>query len=115
MKINSCLTPGDFELSGPALLRKSFYPRQRLTITELSAVLGMSRDRLYKRVRAGQLNLRIQKNECGMPFVSLEDVIAYLYPSASLSPSMSPEPAEKPVRRGPGRPHKSSSITGGAL
>ena len=68
----SRLSPEDFELSGPALLRKAFYPRQRLTITELSAIVGLSRDRLYKRVVAGKLNLNVQKNECGLPFVLLE-------------------------------------------
>ena len=78
MSINtSRLSAGDFELSGPALLRKAFYPRQRLTITELSAIIGLSRDRLYKRIVAGKLNLNVQKNECGLPFVLLEDVIQY--------------------------------------
>lgn len=114
------LSPQDFsEISGPGLLRKAFYPRQRLTITELSQVIGLSRDRIYKRIRAGKFNLRVQKNECGIPFASLEDVIKYLYPdhvpsSPSLSPAMSPDKPESKPRRGPGRPRKSSVLTGGA-
>ena len=117
MAINtSRLADGDFELSGPALLRKAFYPRQRLTITELSAIIGLSRDRLYKRIVAGKLNLKVQKNECGLPFVLLEDVIQYLYPNhvPSLSPALSPDPGPAPVKRRPGRPRKSSSAPGGA-
>ena len=76
MSINtSRLSAGDFELSGPALLRKAFYPRQRLTITELSAIVGLSRDRLYKRIVAGKLNLNVQRNECGSPTIAESSVI----------------------------------------
>ena len=112
----SRLAVSDFELSGPALLRKTFYPRQRLTITELSAIVGLSRDRLYKRIVAGKLNLIVQKNECGLPFVLLEDVIQYLYPNhtPSLSPACHPDPVPAPVKRRPGRPRKSSVLPGGA-
>ena len=116
---NANLSSGDFELAGPALLRKTFYPRQRLTITELSQVIGLSRDRIYKRIRAGKFDLRVRRNECGTPFVLLDDLIAYLYPdhvpsSPSLSPAMSPDKPESQPRRGPGRPRKSSVLTGGA-
>lgn len=116
---NTNLSSGDFELSGPALLRKTFHPRQRLTVTELSQVIGLSRDRIYKRIRAGKFNLPIQRNECGTPFVTLDDLINYLYPnyvppSPSLSPACHPDPVPAPVKRGPGRPRKSSVLPGGA-
>ena len=116
---NTTLSSGDFELSGPALLRKTFHPRQRLTITELSKVIGLSRDRIYKRIRAGKFDLRIQRNECGTPFVTVDDLINYIYPnyvppSHPLSPSRHPDQPESKPRRGPGRPRKSSSIPGGA-
>ena len=114
MKTTANLSSGDFDLPGPALLRKTFHPRQRLTITELSQVIGLSRDRIYKRIRAGKLDLRVQRNECGTPFVLLEDVIQYLYPSSSLSPSCHPDQPENKPRRGPGRPRKSSVLPGGA-
>lgn len=119
MNTNTNLSSGDFELSGPALLRKTFHPRQRLTITELSQVIGLSRDRIYKRIRTGKFNLRVQKNECGTPFVTVDDLINYLYPnyvppSPSVSPSCHPDKPESKPRRGPGRPRKSSVLTGGA-
>jgi hypothetical protein len=112
--MNTHLSSGDFDLPGPALLRKTFHPRQRLTITELSQVIGLSRDRIYKRIRAGKFDLCVRRNECGTPFVLLEDVIQYLYPSASLSPACHPDPVPAPVKRRPGRPRKSSSAPGGA-
>ena len=116
---STTLSSGDFELSGPALLRKTFHPRQRLTITELSKVIGLSRDRIYKRIRAGKFDLRVQRNECGTPFVALDDLINYLFPdhvpsSPSLSPACHPDPVPAPVKRRPGRPRKSSVLPGGA-
>ena len=110
------LSSGDFDLPGPALLRKTFHPRQRLSITELSQVVGLSRDRIYKRIRAGKFNLPIQRNECGIPFVLLEDVIQYLYPNhtPSLSPACHPDQPENKPRRGPGRPRKIETLAGGA-
>ena len=113
--MNTHLSSGDFELSGPALLRKTFHPRQRLSITELSQVVGLSRDRIYKRIRAGKFNLPIQRNECGIPFAALEDVIKYLFPDhVPSSPSVPPDPVPAPVKRRPGRPRKSSVLPGGA-
>lgn len=116
---NATLSSGDFELSGPALLRKTFHPRQRLTVTELSKVIGLSRDRIYKRIRAGKFDLRVQRNECGTPFVALDDLIKYLFPdhvpsSPSLSSACHPDQPENKPRRGPGRPRKSSLLPGGA-
>ena len=119
MKTTANLSSGDFDLPGPALLRKTFHPRQRLTITELSQVIGLSRDRIYKRIRAGKFDLCVKRNECGTPFAALEDVIKYLFPdhvpsSPSVSPALSPDQPEIKPRRGPGRPRKSSSAPGGA-
>lgn len=102
--LSPALSPEDFKLSGPALLRKTFYPRHRLTITDLSKILGMSRDRIYKRMHADKLDLKVRQDEAGRPFVTLEDLIEYLYPTDStLSPSCHPE-----TKRGPGRPRKST-------
>lgn len=103
--LSLALSPEDFELSGPALLRKTFYPRHRLTITDLSKVLGMSRDRIYKRLHADKLDLKIRQDESKRPFIMLEDLIEYLYPA---NPGLSPSchPPEK--RKGPGRPRKST-------
>lgn len=83
--MRASLSPGDFELSGPALLRKAFFPRQCLTITDLSKILGVSRDRIYKRIQAGRLNLRVYRDEANRPLVLLEDLISYLYSSAESS------------------------------
>lgn len=101
----SPLSPEDFELSGPALLRKAFFPRQCLTITDLSKVLGLSRDRIYKRFHKGQLNLRIRRDDSGRPLVVLDDLIAYLYP-----PQTDPNP--EPIKRKPGRPRKTVTSDG---
>jgi len=76
--MSKILSPGDFELSGPALLRKTFFPRHRLTITDLAKVLGLSRDRIYKRLHAGKLDLKISYDEAGRPFVGLDDLVEYV-------------------------------------
>ena len=78
--MSASLSPRDFEFSGPALLRKAFFPRQWLTITDISKILGVSRDRVYKRIQAGRLNLRVYRDEANRPLVLLEDLISYLYP-----------------------------------
>ena len=92
------------DLPGPAALRAYFFPRQRITITELSRILGLSRDRIYKRIHAGRLNLRILRDEANRPVILLEDVISYLFPDLPPNPAFS-EPSV-PVRRRPGRPRK---------
>ena len=110
----SHLSAGDFELTGPALLRKTFHPRQRLTITEVSEILGLSRNQVYRRIRAGTLGLRIQRNECGIPFVRIDDLIRYLFPDLVSSDSSSSDVEEtsfsRSVPRRPGRPRKSASL-----
>lgn len=92
------------DLPGPAALRAYFFPRQRITITELSRILGLSRDRIYKRIHAGRLNLRILRDEADRPIILLEDVISYLFPDLPQNPSFS-EPST-PVKKRPGRPRK---------
>lgn len=95
---------GVYELSGPASIRRFFFPRQRLHITDVAPFIGICRARLYKRVKDGKLNLRIQYDESSNPFITLDDLVEYLYPAdATLSPSCHPE-----AKRGPGRPRKSS-------
>lgn len=100
----------DFSLPGPARLRKTY--RHRLNLSQLGKELGVSRDRLYKRIRAGNFNLPIYYNECKMPFALIEDLIQYLYPSSPVSPALSPDTPEAKPRRGPGRPRKSAQIGG---
>ena len=107
-------SPDFFNLSGSSAIRQFFFPKQRLRITDVAPVVGISRGRIYKRMKAGQLDLRIQYDETGLPFVTLDDLIEYLYPS---SPSLAPTipPAHKPnssKRPGPGRPRKSVTNNG---
>lgn len=96
------LSAQDFSASGPALIRKFFFPRQRLRISDLPQILGLSRDRLHRRIKSGQLDLRIQKDEAGRPFVRVEDLISYLFPEEESVTPMSPETPKRPV----GRPRK---------
>lgn len=72
------LQPADFELSGPSLLRKYYFPPQRLHLSELLPILGMCRDRIYKRLKSGTLGLKVRTDEAGRPFVGIEDLIQYL-------------------------------------
>jgi len=95
-------SPDFYDLSGPAALRKHFFPLIRINITTVARIIGLSRDRIYKRIRAGRLDLRIQYDEARRPFVTIDDLIAYLYPSDPSSPPTQPEPGRKV-----GRPRKS--------
>lgn len=103
------VSPDFYDLSGPAALRKHFFPLVRINITQVSKIIGLSRDRIYKRIRAGRLDLRIQYDEARRPFVTIDDLISYLYPADPVSPSCHPDQGQK---RGPGRPRKSTE--GGA-
>lgn len=108
-------SPELFNLSGPSAIRQFFFPRQRLHITDIAPFIGICRARIYKRIKDGKLNLRIQYDESGLPFIILEDLVEYLYPS---SPSQAPAtpPAHKPnnfKKAGPGRPRKSVTNNGG--
>lgn len=100
------LHPQDFSASGPALIRKFFFPRQRLKLSDLPQVLGLSRDRIYLRIKNGQFDLKIRKDEVGRPFILLEDLIAYLFPEEKKDVTpvtpVSPETQKRPV----GRPRK---------
>jgi hypothetical protein len=98
-------SPDFYDLPGPAALRKHFFPLVRINITTIARIIGLSRDRIYKRIRANRLDLKIQYDEANRPFVTIDDLIAYLYPS---SPTTQPQP--EPIRK-VGRPRKS---TGGA-
>lgn len=94
-----------FNLSGPAAIRQLFFPKQRLRITDVAPVIGICRARIYRRMKAGQLDLRIQKDEAGSPFVLLDDLVEYFYPT---SPALPP-----PAHNGPGRRRKSVTNNGG--
>lgn len=103
MKIKPVPSSDSFDLAAPNLLRKHFFPRQRLRITEVAPIVGLSRDRLYKRIKANRLNLKIQYDEAGLPFVTVEDLISYLYPAHPSQPS----PSSDPIRKR-GRPRKTT-------
>ena len=103
--------PQDFSLAGPALIRKFFFPRQRLRLSDLPPVLGLSRDRLNRRIKAGNFGLEIKKDEAGRPFVRVEDLVRYLFPEErdEIREEI-PDPKEKLSMRGRGRPRKAVSI-----
>jgi len=101
------------ELSGRARIRAMFHPRQRLGLIEAGKVLGKSYPQLHRRIQQGKLNLRIQKDEFGQMFVTVDALAAYLFPDDQSDPS--PLPSPPPTKRKPGRPRKSvTSNVGGA-
>jgi len=99
-----------YSLPGPAGLRAHFFPCQRITLTELAQVLGMSRGRLYKRIEIGKLGLQIRRDEVDRPTVLLEDVITYLHgpteQSALLEKDQKIASATITVPKKRGRPRK---------
>jgi hypothetical protein len=100
----SNVDPEVFNLAGPAAIRQSFFPNQRLKINEIAPFVGLCRPQIYRRAKAGKLDLRIKYDEAGMPYVVLEDLVQYLYPSDVVpldSPSPPPQPSPKR-----GRPRK---------
>lgn len=101
--MNHFPSDSSLELSGPASLRSAYFPLQRLKLSEVSKILGLSYSRLCARRREGSLDLKISADEVGQPFVLLDDLIAYLYPrpTPGLSPVLVPPETKK---RGPGRP-----------
>jgi len=110
MSQKTAISPDFFNLSGPASIRQFFFPKQRLHITDIAPFIGICRARIYKRASAGQLNLRIQYDEAGLPFVLLDDLVEYLYPSSpSLAPTTPPVHKKNTFKRpGPGRPRRST-------
>ena len=96
-------------LSGPDFLRSHFGLRQRLRLCESAECLGMSYAHFYRRVQAGTLNLRIQKNEVGERFVLLDDLILYLFPASGTDSAASSPPSAK---KKPGRKRKSTEGVG---
>ncbi|MHB8370908.1 MAG: hypothetical protein ACYDBP_14695 [Leptospirales bacterium] len=97
--------PEVFNLSGPAAIRQFFFPKQRLKINEVAPFVGLCRPQIYRRAKAGKLDLRIRYDEAGMPFVVLEDLVRYLYPSSDAAPLDSPSPPPQPLPKR-GRPRK---------
>jgi hypothetical protein len=116
MSQNPVVSPEFFNLSGPASIRQFFFPKQRLHITDVAPFIGICRARLYKRVKDGKLNLRIQHDESGLPFITLDDLVEYLYPSdPSLVPTPPPVHKNNFKKAGPGRPRKSVTNNGGGV
>lgn len=93
-KSKSSFNSVDYELSGPVSIRQFFFPKQRLLITDIAPFIGICRSRIYKRVKSRQLKLRIQYDATGLPFVTLDALVQYLYPS-NTSPSTPPAPPHK--------------------
>jgi len=96
-------TPDLLELSGRARIRAMFHPRQRLGLIEAGTLLGKSYPQLHRRIQQGKLNLRIQKDEFGQMYVTVDDLAAYLYPDEETQSSEAPITTSK---RRPGRPRK---------
>uniref|UniRef100_A0A7C3LTF6 Uncharacterized protein n=1 Tax=Leptospirillum ferriphilum TaxID=178606 RepID=A0A7C3LTF6_9BACT len=99
------------ELSGSARIRALFHPRQRVGLIEAGKVIGRSYPQLHRRVQQGKLSLRVQKDEYGQMFVTVDDLAAYLYPDESVQSPLPSAPSVSPKRLG--RPRKSTE--GGAL
>ena len=110
MNSNTHLPPGAL------LLAQQFHPRHKLSIPDVSPVLGMSRDGLYKRIRTGTIGLRIRRDELGKQWILLSDLIIYLFPEISELPSGLPSgmpeiTVEKRKRgRPPGSGHKPKAL-----
>jgi len=98
-------TPDLLELSGRARIRAMFHPRQRLGLIAAGKLLGKSYPQLHRRLQQGRLALRVQKDEFGQMFVTVDDLAAYLYPDEQSSlPHLPSSPSGSPKR--PGRPRK---------
>ena len=98
-------TPDLLELSGRARIRAMFHPKQRAGLIEAGKVLGKSYCQLHRRIQQGKLALRVQKDELGQMFVTVDDLAAYLYPDEQSSqPRLSSSPSVSTKR--PGRPRK---------
>ena len=99
------------ELSGRARIRAMFHPRQRVGLIAAGKVLGISYPQLHRRIQQGKLNLRIQKDEFGQMFVTVDDLAEYLFPDDRSGQTPLPSLPSVFTRR-PGRPRKSTE--GGA-
>ena len=98
------------ELSGRARIRAMFHPRQRVGLIAAGKVIDLSYPQLHRKLQKGKLSLRVQKDEYGQMFVTVDDLAAYLYPDEQ--PSHSSLPPSPPSRKKVGRPRKSTK--GGA-
>ena len=96
-------TPELLELSGPARIRAIFHPRQRVGLIAAGKVLGISYPQLHRRIQQGKLALKVRKDEFGQMFVTVDDLVDYLYPPNDFE-SLPSQPAKKKV----GHPRKSS-------
>ena len=103
-------TPDLLELSGRARIRAMFHPRQRAGLIEAGKILGKSYPQLHRRIQQGKLALRVQKDEFGQMFVTVDDLAAYLYPDEQAS--QPPLPLPIPTKKKVGKPRKSTE--GGA-
>ena len=98
-------TPDLLELSGPARIRAMFHPRQRVGLIAAGKVLGISYCQLHRRIQQGKLALRVQKDEYGQMFVTIDDLASYLFPDEQSSQSPLPSSLSVSTKRH-GRPRK---------
>jgi hypothetical protein len=73
-------TQDQVDLSGPSRIRAMFSPAHRVSLHQAGKPIGLSYSRLYRRIKEGTINLKVQKDELGRMFISIEDLISYLYP-----------------------------------
>ena len=96
-------TPELLELSGPARIRAMFHTRQRVGLIAAGKVLGISYPQLHRRIQQGKLALKVRKDEFGQMFVTVDDLVDYLYP-----PNDSESLLSQPVKKKVGHPRNST-------
>ena len=74
-------TQDQVDLSGPSRIRAMFSPAHRVSLHQAGKPIGLSYSRLYRRVKEGTISLKVQKDELGRMFISIEDLVSYLYPA----------------------------------
>lgn len=97
-----------YELSGRARIRAMVHPRQRVGLIEAGKLIGRSYCQLHRRIQQGKLTLRIQKDEFGQMFVTIDDLAAYLFPDEQSS--QPPLPPSLPTKKKVGKPRKEGGV-----
>ena len=87
-------TQDQVDLSGPSRIRAMFSPAHRVSLHQAGKPIGLSYSRLYRRVKEGTISLKVQKDELGRMFISIEDLVSYLYPAKD-APLSSDDPPKK--------------------
>jgi hypothetical protein len=83
-------------------------PRFKLSLAEAAPLLGRSYSRLFRRVKEGTIDLKVEKDELGRMFIHVDSLVDYLYPSA---PSDSnPEPLSGKNKNKKGKPKTTGAV-----